>query len=647
MPTSSEDSTKAGQLKSRAISLLSKYARIVSSAILHASSETNQEKRLQLLAMVEEAEKTIADMGIEKALARANPYQLKMVDAFLDPSSDTIAFVAANQCLGPDTILDTLDGPVRVQDAFDSQKPLRMLAWDGRDRVAVMTSPVFIKPPAECYRVFLSNGRWFDCSAEHRVLTMWGEYNEISSVLATENTWMVDPIGAGLHMCYGVRAIGRSRLGIQPIFDLEVPKYHNYITAGVVHHNSGKSFAAGRMCVATWLRDMARPSQIMWVISPTTEKSVSGPQKELWEALPRSMFGDQSYDGKNGYGGQRPTLLFPREDGVVTVRFKTAAQFDSDPRSFEQEAIDLIWIDESIEESMYEALLPRCVARGARILISAIPDLPWMFDRFENAPPGSKTVFIKCGIDANRSNLSPGAIDSMKSRMSEEEWQMRGLGNFRFLSGLVYQEFLKEYAPEGHLCKPFRIPAKWPKWRALDWGNAHPTVCLWAAVAPNETIFIYREYHGVMRPVKDHAAAIKAKSEGETYQGAVICDPAIFNRSQSNAASIADEFIRCGLPCIAGVRTNVVGEWALVQRVKNRLLGKTTTGPLLQVFDNCEHLIWEFRRWKYKLDKNHKPMGSDAFEDRNNDALDALKYLIAAGPCYTPLRTEIVSTLDD
>ena len=48
---------------------------------------------------------------------------------------------------------------------------------------------------------------------------------------------------------------------------------------------------------------------------------------------------------------------------------------------------------------------------------------------------------------------------------------------------------------KAHIVTPFRIPHSWLKFRAIDHGWAHPTVCLWGAVDPATGIgYIYREH---------------------------------------------------------------------------------------------------------------------------------------------------------
>ena len=79
-------------------------------------------------------------------------------------------------------------------------------------------------------------------------------------------------------------------------------------------------------------------------------------------------------------------------------------------------------------------------------------------------------------------------------------------------------------------------------------------------------------------------------------------------------------------------RVNEMGEHAMVQKVKFRLENRT-----LLVFKTCVNLRREFRSWKYKTDKEGRPVSGDAFADGNNHLLDGLKGFIATNPVHNPM----------
>lgn len=64
----------------------------------------------------------------------------------------------------------------------------------------------------------------------------------------------------------------------------------------------------------------------------------------------------------------------------------------------------------------------------------------------------------------------------------------------------------------------FDIPLEWTRFRAIDKGFWHPTVCLWCAVDPEGGIWIYREYSVVGKPASWHKPRI-AKMSGMQFDG--------------------------------------------------------------------------------------------------------------------------------
>lgn len=610
---------KESPLRSSAVRAISSVERTISLVKSGLSSAVDPAEQERLSRLLEKAGAVLADSRVERDIVTAGEKQLTAVEAFFQSVTQPVekrpykefAVIGGNRCLGPDTVIDSPEGPRPVSEI--NGKHL-VYTWNGERAVIIMADAPYIKAHEPCYRITLSNGKWFDCSGSHRVLTNNG-YMSVSHIIEHQkpvNTHFVGADGKEVWM------VMSEPLGEKPIYDFNVPVYHNYVAAGVVHHNSGKSFT-GRIITAKWIRDIAPKGAVVWCIAPEDSVSIRGQQKELWEALPRSMFGDAMYDERNGFGGRSNTVVLEPDNRRVVVRFKTEAQYRNNPRSFEQEKVSLIWIDESLGEEAYKALRPRTVDLGAPMVLTCIPDQPWIFDEFENAKPGSRRFFLRIAMMDNH-HLPESEILDAATNWSDEEKAVRLYGNFRFLSGIVYKEFVKEYAPVGHIVRPFAIPADWPKFRALDWGNAHPTACLWMAVAPNETYYIYREYVMRYASVEKHAKAILELSGSEKYEKPLIIDPACYSRNQANAMNVAGEFERYGLKCTPAVRTNAVGEQALVNRVKARLEARTVCGPMLQVFDRCEHLIWEFRRWKYKMAKDGKPTPSDGYEDKDNDA---------------------------
>jgi hypothetical protein len=394
-------------------------------------------------------------------------------------------------------------------------------------------------------------------------------------------------------------------------------------------NRSGKTYVCGWLCLAKWIRDYAPDGAWVWCVGQTLDRSIGGQQRELWNALPRWMFGDQTWSEKIGFGAHRKVLL-KTERGKVLVEFRSA---DQDPSTFEQAKLDGVWCDERLSEDIYNRILPRIVDKDGFILYSDIPEQWWQFERLKEAPPEAGVFFQHFTMHDNEPNLPPGAIEQVSGRMTVDERKQRIGGDFVVMEGVVYREFLDVLRPDGHLVRPFAIPKEWPKWRLIDYGGSSPTACPWVTIAPNEQLYAYREHYTRGKGVLENARLIREASHDEKYVATFI-DPAAFDTSPANLVSIADQYRQAGIPCLPWPRVNIMGEHAMTQKVKFRLENRT-----LFVFENLVNLRREFRSWKYKTDKDGKPLAADAFENDNNHLLDGLKGFLGTNPCHATRNT--------
>lgn len=406
------------------------------------------------------------------------------------------------------------------------------------------------------------------------------------------------------------------------------------IFAAMGANRSGKTYVGGWMCFAKHLRDKAKPGGWYWCISLNLDRSVGGQQRELWEALPRWMFGEQAWDSKIGFGGHRKIVLKLAGGGTCLVEFRSA---DQDPSTFEQAKLDGVWVDESLPETIYNRILARIIDKRGFIIITDIYEQFWYMDRLKEAPPGAGVYFQVLTMYDNEANLPEGEIDTAKARMSADEQRLRIYGELVALEGLVYKSYRDTYDTNqelpGHLVKPFPcgVPKDWPAWRLIDYGASAPTACLWVTISPNENLYCYREYYEAGLSVQLNAAAILEMSRGEKYVQTLM-DPHAIDPppvTYGAAKTIAQQYAEAGITSTGWPYTNVMGEHAMVQRVKFRLERRT-----LWVFDTLPSLRREFRSWKYKLDKDGKPMKSDAFDNANNHLLDCIKGFLGTNPNY-------------
>lgn len=111
-------------------------------------------------------------------------------------------FMAANRvgkCRLYNDLVPHPDGTTsRIGDLFVAGKPFDVIAWDGKKAVSVSASHVIRKPPEMAVRLYLSSGKTFTCSLDHRVLTDsgWQHVRSLlqSAICLPHSTAEADPL---------------------------------------------------------------------------------------------------------------------------------------------------------------------------------------------------------------------------------------------------------------------------------------------------------------------------------------------------------------------------------------------------------------------------------------------------------------------
>ena len=92
----------------------------------------------------------------------------------------TIAAISSNKigkCLTYDSLIETPNGEVSIGSLYETGKPFDVYAWDGEKKVVAKALAPFKKQGLhKCYRVTMSDGRWFEGADHHRILTTSGDY---------------------------------------------------------------------------------------------------------------------------------------------------------------------------------------------------------------------------------------------------------------------------------------------------------------------------------------------------------------------------------------------------------------------------------------------------------------------------------------
>lgn len=149
-----------------------------------------------------------------------------------------------------------------------------------------------------------------------------------------------------------------------------------------------------------------------------------------------------------------------------------------------------------------------------------------------------------------------------------------------------------------HICKPFKIPKEWPKWRSMDWGFKLPGCVHWWAMDEDGNIFCIREMTFQGLSAKDVAQKIIAieTSMGLVKNGkSILSGPADTqlwedrgDGTKGKAQDMADEGVMW-VPAKKGSGSRLRNAELMYERLGDHSHGTTTPGIVF--FECCPEVI--------------------------------------------------------
>lgn len=236
--------------------------------------------------------------------------------------------------------------------------------------------------------------------------------------------------------------------------------------------------------------------------------------------------------------------------------------------------------------------------------------------------------------DAQAWDWWPNGKEYVRQRLGKYSGGRKG----RYLEGRPMADeatvFGSSFDREKHVIDPFPNgwPSDWPVTIGYDPGFAHPCAVVFWGVAPNGSHYIIDEIHGSEIPLKVLGPEIKEKAA--KYRIVKwLDDPRGANqrRQESNGKTVRD-IMRDDhrLFFSPWQAAEGKGKQAQVEAIRNILLEDK-----LQIFNTCTGVIGEFESWKNAVNtKGELKAGDDAYEDRSNDAMDAVMGIVASNPQF-------------
>jgi len=374
-------------------------------------------------------------------------------------------------------------------------------------------------------------------------------------------------------------------------------------------------------------------------------------EPKLKELIPVEMLKGGSWE-KGSKIGQQGSL--------VQVNFANGSWFDlmsteQDSMKFEGADLDWAWPDEPYPRDHHIATMRGLLDRSGFMWLTLTPlTEPWLKTELYDMATQSDDYYVAEGstYDNVGFGITKEAIEFFRATLNADEIEARIYGKFLMLQGMVYKEYRDQYFPNGHLVKPFEIPANWPRFVGIDPHDRTPTHVLWHTVDENNDVYVYDELAIGEKTIKEISQAIKDQEFKQEEPGTRILriiDPSAVRISNvaEQGFNIGEEFKRNGIYCYPGNNDIVAGHKRMRDylRFEDGLRGKR---PRYFIFDNCRgfrrallNYIYDDRSIKGAA-KDYRDPKENRVREKDKHFCDATRYVMmwGGGPAFIHERAE-------
>ncbi|WP_010276447.1 phage terminase large subunit [Paenibacillus senegalensis] len=198
-------------------------------------------------------------------------------------------------------------------------------------------------------------------------------------------------------------------------------------------------------------------------------------------------------------------------------------------------------------------------------------------------------IFIPANVHDNQALVQsdPGYLARLLALPDIERKQLLE-GDWDVFAGQYFSEFTRSI----HVVEPFDIPREWKRYRALDEGYTDPFVCLWIALAPDGTAYLYRELSQTKLLTSQQVEAVKLNSPVSERYEYNVADTSFWNKAKTENITPAEIFAQKDVPLIQAKKERVNGwkrlrEWLHVKTELDHVTGKTYKTAKLKIFSTC------------------------------------------------------------
>lgn len=237
--------------------------------------------------------------------------------------------------------------------------------------------------------------------------------------------------------------------------------------------------------------------------------------------------------------------------------------------------------------------------------------------------PLFKRRFIPAKLSDNPYLSTTGDYETMLLSLPEHQRKQLLEGNWDIAEGAAFPEFNRRI----HVVEPYTIPSEWPRFRACDYGYGSWSAVLWFAVAPDESLVVYRELYVTKVLAEDLAVMVLQAEQGEKVRYGVL-DSSTWHKRGDTGPSIAERMIMKGCrwrPADRSAGSRIAGKNEIHRRLQ---IDEFTEKPRMVIFNTCTQLIADLPT--IPLDKNN-PEDVDT-KVKNDHTVDSLRYGVMSRP---------------
>ncbi|MDR0839592.1 MAG: phage terminase large subunit [Oscillospiraceae bacterium] len=254
--------------------------------------------------------------------------------------------------------------------------------------------------------------------------------------------------------------------------------------------------------------------------------------------------------------------------------------------------------------------------------------------KYRDGERESDHAFIFASVEDNTHLLasSPSYLQMLDS-LPENLREAYRHGSWDALAGAYFSEFDESR----HVVAPFRVPARWTRFRSFDYG-LDMLACLWLAVSPEGKCHVYRELRAPNLVVSEAARAIADLTLPGEEIAATFAPPDMWSRQKDTGASMAELFAKNNVPVLRAGNSRVQGHL----QIKEMLRGDGKN-PSLVFFNTCPGLISDIKA----IEADSRRPGDCARTPHDvTHAVDALRYFCSSRASEPPPPAEYETYLD-